>query len=142
MLFLALLLRTGNFWRDSVFQLMVGACVTHSNICGARLMVGTQMCSTYHFNLLGCIIRCRVGPKILPCAQEHSSYQFGTELSFAKTRMCVLILVTLVCLFAKNILRTWMRDSGVTLTEWLELTVSLVFISGAIFCQMYCEESR
>ena len=28
--------------------------------------------------------------------------------------MCVLILVTLVCLFAKNILRTWMRDSGVT----------------------------
>ena len=64
----------------------MGACVTHSHICGARLMVGTQMCSTYHFNLLGCIIRCRVGPKILPCAQEHSSYQFGTELSFAKTR--------------------------------------------------------
>ena len=30
----------------------MGACVTHSHICGARLMVGTQMCSTYHFNLL------------------------------------------------------------------------------------------
>ena len=31
--------------------------------------------------------------------------------------MCVLILVTLVCLFAKNILRTWMCDSGVTFDQ-------------------------